>query len=37
MGGKQFSNQVHLTLNFNGQSMTFYVKKFAHPYLQEAE
>ena len=30
MGGKQFSNQLHLILNFNGQSMTFYVEKFAH-------
>ena len=33
MRGKQFSNQVPLTLNFNGQSMTFYVKKFSHSYF----
>ena len=33
MGNKRFSNQVDLTLNFNDQSVTFYVKKFAHPYF----
>ena len=31
--GKQFSNQVHLTLNCNGQPFTFYVTKFALSYL----
>ena len=33
MGGQQFSNEVPLTLNFNSQSMAFYVKQFPHPYF----
>ena len=33
MGGKRFSNQVPLTLNFTGQSMTFYAKQFSHLYF----
>ena len=33
MGGKQFSDQVPLTPNFSGQSMTFYVKKFSYLYF----
>ena len=37
MGGQQFSNEVPLRLNFNSQSMAFYVKQFSHPYFQEAE
>ena len=33
MGGQQFSNEVPLTVNFNSQSMAFYVKQFSHPYF----
>ena len=33
MGGQQFSNEVPLTLNFNSQSMAFYIKQFSHPYF----
>ena len=33
MGGQQFSNEVPFTLNFNSQSMAFYVKQFFHPYF----